>query len=393
VTFKRSKKSLSWKANQKLAPVRHFLVTNDFPPKVGGIQNALFEIYKRLPPESFAVITPHYPGDDDFDSGLPFKVIRVRCKNLLPTKSFVRTLEDLIDQMNPQSVALNPILPIGMLSKKIDRDVTILLWGAEAVIPARLPVLRSLVKQALSGAKGAISCANYTLDALSNVLSPQAMAQSTVVYPGVDSARFEPATKSQKAELRVRYGFADDAFVIFSISRLVPRKGMDVLISAAALAMAEIPNLVVAIAGDGRERRRLEALAKESSAPIRFFGRVSNDELVSFYQLSDLFSMLCYNRWFGLEQEGFGIVFLEAAASGLTIIAGDSGGSAEAVGGQGFGFVLRDQRDPKAVAQKIIELYKDPNLRSQVSSAARERSLRDFNYEMLADKWRKYFQL
>src|SRR5439155_17481918 len=125
-----------------------------------------------------------------------------------------------------------------------------------------------------------------------------------------------------------------------SVSRLVPRKGMDTLIQATALLAAARPDVTLAIAGGGRDRGRLERLVRTSGAPVRLLGRVDDDRLPSLYGCADVFAMLCRNRWRGLEQEGFGIVFLEAAAAGVAQVAGDSGGAAEAVIDGGTGRVV-----------------------------------------------------
>ena len=135
-----------------------------------------------------------------------------------------------------------------------------------------------------------------------------------------------------------------------SISRLVPRKGFDVAIEAAALLAPSRPDLVLAISGGGRDERRLRRLAAERKAPVRFLGRVANDRLPALYACADVFTMACRTRWGGLEQEGFGIVFVEAAACGVPQVAGDSGGAAEAVDDGVTGLVVRHPEDPGEVA-------------------------------------------
>jgi phosphatidylinositol alpha-1,6-mannosyltransferase len=165
---------------------------------------------------------------------------------------------------------------------------------------------------------------------------------------------------------------------------LVPRKGFDTAVRAAALLRSSRPNLVLAIAGGGRDEGRLRQLAEQVNAPVRFMGRVGNDELPLLYGCADLYAMLCRNRWGGLEQEGFGIVFLEAAACGVPQVAGDSGGAAEAVDDAVTGLVVRRPDDAREVAAAFEELLDDPSRRAAMGAAGRARAVSEFSYDVLA---------
>jgi phosphatidylinositol alpha-1,6-mannosyltransferase len=164
----------------------------------------------------------------------------------------------------------------------------------------------------------------------------------------------------------------------------VPRKGIDSLVRAAGRLVADFPDLVVAVAGSGRERGRLERLAAATGAPVRFLGRVPDDDLRSFYGCGDVVAMVCRTRWGGLEQEGFGIVFVEAAAAGVPQIAGASGGSADAVVHGETGLVVADPTDVAAVVDALRSLLRDPATRRAMSIAGRDRAVREFSYDVLA---------
>jgi phosphatidylinositol alpha-1,6-mannosyltransferase len=208
----------------------------------------------------------------------------------------------------------------------------------------------------------------------------------TIVPPGVDSTRFVPLNAQDRSQARRDFGFTDETELIVGISRLVPRKGFDTAIRAVATLKATRPNLVLAIAGSGRDRERLEKLARELDAPVRFLGRVAHDDLPRLYGCADIYTMLCRNRWGGLEQEGFGIVFVEAAACGIPQIAGSSGGAAEAVAHGETGFVVDESEDVEAVAGYMETLLDDPDLRRRMGVASRERAITEFSYEMLAER-------
>jgi phosphatidylinositol alpha-1,6-mannosyltransferase len=208
----------------------------------------------------------------------------------------------------------------------------------------------------------------------------------TVVPPGVDTDRFRPLDAGERAAARERLGLPVDAQLVLGLSRLVPRKGFDVTIRAVARLARTHPDVVLAIAGSGRDRGRLERLAADRGAPVRFLGRVPNDDLPALYGCADVFAMLCRSRWGGLEQEGFGIVFAEAAACGVAQVAGDSGGAAEAVADGHTGIVVRDPEDPDEAAAAIRDLLDDPSRRAEMGRAARRRAEEEFSYDLLAER-------
>ena len=205
-----------------------------------------------------------------------------------------------------------------------------------------------------------------------------------VVPPGVDTEAFRPLDGAGRDAARVALGLPTAARIVLSISRLVPRKGMDVLIAAAALLAEDRPDLVVVIAGAGRDRPRLERLARHCRAPVRFLGWVSDDDKPRLLAAADVFAMLCRSRWRGLEQEGFGIVFLEAASCGIPQVAGASGGAAEAVLDGETGEVVARSDDPVAAAAALARLLDDDDLRRRQGAAARRRAQATFSYDRLA---------
>jgi phosphatidylinositol alpha-1,6-mannosyltransferase len=228
-------------------------------------------------------------------------------------------------------------------------------------------------------------------------LMGEGMPPTTLVPPGVDPFRFRPLSAEQRDKARADLGLDPESRLVVSVSRLVPRKGMDTLIAAAARLAPSHPDLAFAIAGDGRDRPRLQRLVARRRAPVHLLGSVADDRLPAVYGCADVFAMPCRTRWGGLEQEGFGIVFLEAAACGVAGVAGASGGSHEAVdsGRTGFvvghpvvhgttGLVVEEPGQPDRVAAALAHLLADPALRQAMGRAGRERAVADFSYEVLA---------
>jgi phosphatidylinositol alpha-1,6-mannosyltransferase len=206
------------------------------------------------------------------------------------------------------------------------------------------------------------------------------------IPPGVDLERFAVLAPSEREAARAGFGLPVEGPLVVSVSRLVPRKGMDVLIDAAVRLRGDVPDLSVAIAGRGRDADRLAGRIAEYNAPVQLMGGVSDAELPGLIGSADVFAMMCRNRWLGLEQEGFGIVFLEAAAAGVPQVAGASGGAGEAVVDEETGLVVRRPTDVGAVARAIGRLLGDQGLRQKMGAASRARVEASFDYDKLAPR-------
>ena len=365
---------------------RHLLVTNDFPPKVGGIQNYLWELWRRLPPDDVVVHTTPYRGSATFDAQQAFTVIRFREPWLLPGPHLVRRVNRLAKRHDADLVVIDPALPAGLVGPRLDLPYAVVVHGAEVAIPGRLPGVRRLLRDVLDSAAGVIAAGGYPALECERALGRHLPA--FVIPPGVDIKRFRPASRHERGLLRSRLGLRPEAPTVVSVSRLVPRKGMDTLVRAAALLAARGRDLQVVIAGDGRDRGRLRSLAARTGAPVRFVGRLGDDDVAALLGCADVFAMLCRTRWRGLEQEGFGIVYLEAAAAGVPQVAGRSGGAHEAVADGETGLVL-DPATPGAAAEAIGALLDDGERRTEMGAAARQRAATAFSYDLLADRLRR----
>lgn len=318
--------------------MKHLLVTNDFPPKVGGIQSYLWELWRRLPADEFVVFTPKHAQSAAFDAQQDFTIIRHSKSVFLPTRALARRINEVAEEVQADFLILDPALPLGALFKHLKLPYGIVVHGAEFVLPARVFLFRQQLKKVIANAAFVIAAGSYVADAVEELVGEQVPIVN--VPPGVDCSEFVPYAQEQRQQWRRENGFDPDAPLLVGTSRLVPRKGFDDLIDAAAQLAHRYPTLQVAIAGAGRDARRLQRRAQRVGAPVRFLGRVPQDQLVGLMASADVFAMLCRSRWFGLEQEGFGIVFLEAAACGVPTVVGHSGGSSEAVVDGETGFVV-----------------------------------------------------
>jgi phosphatidyl-myo-inositol dimannoside synthase len=369
--------------------VSSLLVTNDFPPKVGGIQSYLWELWRRLPADEITVLTTPYDGTAEFDRAQSFRVVRDRDRVLLPHPALAGRIDALARDVHADVIFLDPALPLGALGPRLRAAPYVaVLHGAEVTVPGRLPGSRALLKRVLDGAAGVLAAGTYPAEEAARAAGRP--LPGLVIPPGVDVDRFRPQTDDGAARSVTRKGFGlpESAPLVLGVSRLVPRKGFDVLIDAIArLDRSSLEPVHLALAGSGRDRARLAKRAARAGLGGRFhlLGRVPDDDLPSLYATADVFAMCCRERWAGLEAEGFGIVFLEAAASGVPAVAGDSGGAWEAVDDGSTGFVV-DPLDAGAVAAALERLLADPALRRRMGEAARARAEQAFSYDALADR-------
>ena len=354
------------------------LVTNDFPPKHGGIQSYLYELWRRLPAADTTVLTTEFPDAPRWDAQQAFRIERVRERVLLPTRAVARRIDALAREVDADVIFLDPMIPIGLVGPHLQAaPYVVVAHGGEITGYARAPGSNLLARRVLRGAAAVVAAGSYPAQAAS-AAAGRPLA-GVVVPPGVDGARFRPLDAEARAATRARFGLDPDRPLVLGVSRLVPRKGFDEVIAALAGA-PELDRVQLAIAGAGRDRGRLE---RRAGGRAHFLGRVADDDLPALYACADVFAMCCRDRWFGLEAEGFGIVFLEAAACGVPSVAGRSGGSHEAVVDGETGFVV-SPRDVTAVRDAITRLVGDPVLRARLGDAARRRALEEFSYDHLA---------
>ncbi len=369
---------------------RHLLVTNDFPPKVGGIQNYLWELWQRLDPESFVVLTASSdPGAPAFDAAQAERGVRIERVDepilFFPTPRALARVRRCVDEHAIDLVLLDPALPLGLLGPRIGVPYGVILHGAEVTVPGRVPVARAALARVLRGSSVVISAGGYPA-----AEARRAAGGLTVpvveIPPGVDAAAISPLPAAARRAARAHLGLPGKGPLVVSVSRLVPRKGMDVLIAAADRLAPSYPDLRVAIGGTGRQLSRLQGRAAASLVSVTLLGRLSDEDRAALLGAADVFVMACRSRWLGLEQEGFGIVFLEAAAAGVPQVAGESGGAAEAVVHGETGLVVAHPDDPGSVALALRELLADPTRARRMGRAARARALASFDYDALASR-------
>lgn len=352
---------------------RTLLVTNDFPPRHGGIQSYLHNFAAQLPPEDLTVFASSYHRADmaGFDADQPYEVVRSRHTMMVPTPDVVRQAADLVRSHQIETVWFGAAAPLGLMAPALRRA------GAQRAVASThghevgwwmSPGTRQALRRIARGSDVMTFVSQYTRRRLDGAFS---LAGSTAHLPsGVDAQEFRP-DPAARAELRERYGLGDRP-VVLCLSRLVPRKGADSLIRAMPRIRAAVPGAVLVIAGEGSYEKKLRALVSQHDLgdDVLFTGRVASGEIAAHYAMPDLFAMPCRTRGGGLDVEGLGVVYLEAAAAGVPVIAGTSGGAPETVRDGETGLVV-DGRDVPALAEAVSGILSDPDRAARMGAAGR----------------------
>jgi glycosyltransferase involved in cell wall biosynthesis len=349
---------------------RTLVVTNDFPPRQGGIQTFVAALLARRPPESLVVLASRSPGWEAHDAGLPYPVVRQPTSMLLPTRSAARAAVGLARAHGCDTAFFGAAAPLGLLAPALRAAGVAHLVGAthgHETGWVALPGSRQVMQRIASGLDVVTYISDYTRSRLAPALGGRTrLAQ---LSPGVDVERFTPDAGG--AAVRERHGLGD-APVVVCVSRLVARKGQDVLVAGWPRVLARHPDARLLLVGGGpleaSLRRAVADRGLEKS--VVFAGPVEPAELPAHYAAGDVFAMPCRTRRAGLDVEGLGMVFLEAAACARPVVAGTSGGAPEAVQEGVTGHVV-DPRSPAAVADTLAGLLDDPGRARSMGLAGR----------------------
>ncbi|MFD9552329.1 glycosyltransferase family 4 protein [Nocardia salmonicida] len=352
---------------------RTLLVTNDFPPRPGGIQSYLQALSNQLPPEDLVVYAPRWRGDshEKFDAAQKFQVVRHPTTLMLPSPAVIKRASALLREHRCDTVWFGAAAPLAVMAPILRRA------GAERILASThghevgwsmLPGSRQVLRSIGEHTDVVTYVSKYTRGRFASAFGPRAALEH--LPPGVDPTEFRPDPAARQ-ELRARYGLGERPTVL-CLSRLVPRKGQDMLIVAMSEIRERVDGAVLVIAGGGPYETRLRALAEALGVQdsVVFTGRVPSGELAAHHTIADVFAMPCRTRGAGLDVEGLGIVFLEASASGVPVVAGDSGGAPETVREGETGIVVHG-RSVSQISDAIVELLTDRDKAAQMGAAGR----------------------
>ena len=391
-------------------------MTNDFPPRSGGIQSFVHALAKRLPAGTVVVYAPAWAGAAEFDARQDFPVIRHPTSLMLPVPAVARRAKAILAEHGCDTVLFGAAAPLGLLAPVLRRAgarrIVAITHGHEAGWAA-LPGARALLRRIGEQADVVTYLGEYFRIRLARAMSPAAAARLVRLAPGVDTESFRPGAGG--AAIRERLGIAPDRQVVICVSRMVPRKGQDTLIRAwpavlagarAAMADASAGDTPAASAGDalaasaggdpllllvgdGPYLPKLRRLAQREqvSDSVLFSGAVRREDLPGFYDAANVFAMPCRTRRAGLDVEGLGIVYLEASATGLPVIGGDSGGAPDAIEPGETGFVVAGT-DVTELAGRLIQLLTDPGGATTMGEKGLAWVDREWRWDLVAERLR-----
>jgi len=361
-------------------------VTNDFGPRAGGIETFVIGLIERRPFGSTVVYTSHQENTEAYDANwltqYGVRVIRDKSKILLPTPRVARRLAALISSEDFHVAAFGAAAPLGLLSasmKGAGIQRTVSLTHGHEVWWAKVFPFNQLMRRIGSTVDVLTYLGDYTRDAISTSLSPSARRSMVKIAPGIDVNHFSPRDSSQ---LRDSLSLKDKK-VIVSVGRLVHRKGQDHLIESLPLILQKVPQAHLLLVGQGPYREHLEELVKKLKLTenVTFIGRIQYEDLPKYICVGDIFAMPSRSRFMGLEVEGLGIVYLEASACGLPVLAGKSGGAPDAVIEGTTGLVV-DGTSNSEIAASAIELLNNPDRSKEMGAAGREWIVSTWRWEI-----------
>jgi phosphatidyl-myo-inositol dimannoside synthase len=361
---------------------RTLIVTNDFPPRVGGVQQYVWNVASNLSPDRVAVVAPNWPGWREHDAAVPFPVERLPATFLWPSRDLEWRVRTAAREHRAEVVLFGHGLPLALLGPRLDLPYVVATHGTEYWF-ALTPGLHALLGRATARAARVLAISRFTGRVIRTAVPGRVPVSQ--LPPGVDAERFRP-DGAPGDSIRRRHGIAEGRPLVVCVSRMVQRKGQDVLIEALPAIRRREPDAALLVVGGGPDRERLKGLAAGAPAgSVVFAGEVSDADLPAYHAAADVFAMPCRSRLGGLEVEGFGIVFLEAAAAGKPVVAGDSGGAAEAVLDGETGLVV-DGRHAGAVAEAVGALLANPSRAEAMGKAGRERVERTFTWPRLTER-------
>lgn len=370
-------------------------ITNDFPPRIGGFQSYYFGLVQALAPEDIVIMAPSHPGAASFDKSHPYRVERTKEPVVLPHGRNLERAAHLAQEHGAELVLLGHPLPAGLLGprlkKRLGLPYAVLLGGAEVTFPATWPVAGQLLRYVMCNASLFIAVSDYTAQAATRLV--RGRVRACTLRPALDVDSFpEP---SERMRLEARRALGIEGRLVVCVGRLVPRKGQDVLVEAVARLVPDMPDLSVCLIGQGRLAYRLKRRVEYLGIADRVFfpGALPREGVLQWLAAGDVFASPCRVRWGGLEVEGFGIVFVEAALMGLPVLAGRSGGSVEAVVPGETGVIV-DGNSVDEVSAGLRRLLEASDCtRRTLGAAGRGLALRRHNPAIVGARFRELLAL
>lgn len=368
---------------------RTLVITNDFPPDIGGIESFVYGLVSRQPANSVVVLASGSEHAREFDQLQDFEVVRHKSSLMLPEPRVRKLALEVATSHGCDRVLFGSAAPLGLLagrmrSNELDRFVAIT-HGHEAGWAA-IPGSRRVLRRVGETTEVLTYLGEFTKGEIGKAVTPAAAKRMRRLLPGIDTERFHPRNVSDGTSLREQLSLGSRQ-VIVCVSRLMPRKGQDSLIQALPLVQQRIPDAALLLVGGGRHHGKLAGMVRNEGLgnDVVLTGAVPDSELPAYLAAGDVFAMPCRTRNRGLDVEGLGIAYLEASASGLPVIAGDSGGAPDAVLDGETGYVVPGN-SLYPLVDALTTLLNDRELSVRLGRAGRAWVERDWSWGKATDR-------
>jgi phosphatidyl-myo-inositol dimannoside synthase len=369
-----------------------FLITNDLGPRAGGIESFVLGLLERVEANSVVIFTSSQSKSKEFDQELFEKygaiVIRDRSKILLPTPRITRRAVQIMGQYQATTIWFGAAAPLALMAKRLRKagatNIVALTHGHE-VWWAKIPLFKSAISKISKNVDLLTYLGDFTRDSMLPAIKDQ--SKLVRIAPGIDIDHFAPTSIDRN--LIEKYKLQDRR-VIVSVGRLVHRKGQDKLIEAMPQVLKSFPDAVLLLVGEGPIKSMLDKSIRHHGLQnnVIFTGRVKFADLPRYIQLGEVFAMPSRDRFFGLEVEGLGIVYLEASACGVSVIVGKSGGAPDAVLENKTGLIV-DGTNPSEIAEAVCKLLNDKELAKQMGRNGRDWVVENWQWKIWSDKFNK----
>jgi phosphatidyl-myo-inositol dimannoside synthase len=352
------------------------VITNDFPPRPGGIQTFIYGLVQGFDPDDVVVLTSKHTGWQEFDKQEKYPIFRHNTQMLLPTKAVGDQAITIIKEFNCDRVLFGASAPLGLLANRLKNHgikKTVAITHGHEVGWAFTPGLKQTFQKIVKEVDKLTYLTKFTFEQISEAISSDQLEKFEQLTPGIDINMFNPENKTngQSQKIRERFRLGNKPVVV-CVSRLMARKGQDTLIEVWPEVLKKVPDAHLLIVGGGSLKQSLHKKTFDNNVhtSVTITGAVDWKELPGFYAAGDVFAMPVRTRNLGFDVEGLGIVYLEASATGIPVIAGNSGGAPEAVIDGVTGFVL-NPNNQMILAEKIIELLLNKELSNRLGKQGR----------------------
>ena len=352
------------------------VITNDFPPRPGGIQTFIYGLVQGFDPDDVVVLTSKHTGWQEFDKQEKYPIFRHNTQMLLPTKAVGDQAITIIKEFNCDRVLFGASAPLGLLANRLKNHgikKTVAITHGHEVGWAFTPGLKQTFQKIVKEVDKLTYLTKFTFEQISEAISSDQLEKFEQLTPGIDINMFNPENKNngQSQKIRERFRLGNKPVVV-CVSRLMARKGQDTLIEVWPEVLKKVPDAHLLIVGGGSLKQSLHKKTFDNNVhtSVTITGAVDWKELPGFYAAGDVFAMPVRTRNLGFDVEGLGIVYLEASATGIPVIAGNSGGAPEAVIDGVTGFVL-NPNNQMILAEKIIELLLNKELSNRLGKQGR----------------------